>query len=192
MINSKIIRNTELLLNVNAYSKILSEKIFITPTDTIYGLSCNAGSNKLVKKLRKIKKTKQPFSIIVPSKQWILENCEVNELSKKWINKLPGPYTLVLRLKNKKAVPRHVYNKKDKTLGIRIPDHWISQVVSKLGFPIVTTSANISGGNYMTSLDDLNPEIEKKVDLVISVGLKKGNPSKVIRLVEDDEEILRS
>ena len=75
MISEKTIRKAELLANVQFYEKKLKEGIFIIPTDTVYGLSCNAKSPKLVENLRKIKKSKQPFSVIAPSKKWIYENC---------------------------------------------------------------------------------------------------------------------
>ena len=77
----------------------LIKSIFIYPTDTIYGIGCNAEESKLVEKIREIKnRDKKPFSIIAPSIKWILENCETTE---KEISKyLPGPYTLILKKKN--------------------------------------------------------------------------------------------
>ena len=100
-----------IVLNLDEYNihkKIildeLKKTVFVYPTDTIYGLGCNATDEKAVDKLRKIKNTKHPFSIIVPNKDWIYDNCTVNEEAEEWIRKLPGPYTLILRLKNKKAI----------------------------------------------------------------------------------------
>ena len=158
--------------------------VFIYPTDTIYGIGCHALDEKAVAKIRQLKeRPTNPFSIIVPSKEWIAENCLVKKEAKEWLNKLPGPYTLIMKLKNKKAIAKGV-TQGEETIGVRIPAHWFSNVVRKLGFPIVTTSANRSGKPFMTSLDDLDSKIKEGVDFIIYEGEKKGQPSKIVNLVE--------
>ncbi len=165
--------------------------IFIYPTDTIYGIGCDATNTRAVKWIREIKRRDaKPFSVIAPSKQWILKNCSVSAASKKWINKLPGPYTLILRLKNKKSIARAVNEGKD-TLGVRIPKHWISLVASQLNRPIVTTSANLSGKPFMTSLANLDKSIKKKVDLILYEGPKKARPSTLVDLTESRPVVIK-
>src|SRR3989344_6261161 len=164
--------------------RIKNGAVFIYPTDTIYGIGCNALDQKAVDKIRKLKeRPTNPFSIIVPSKEWISENCIVTKEGKEWFNKLPGPYTLIFKLKNKKAIAQSV-NADQETIGIRLPDHWFSEVVQELGFPIVTTSANRAARPFMTSLEDLDQTIEDNIDFIIYEGEKKGRPSKIINLVE--------
>jgi len=166
--------------------RIKNGAVFIYPTDTIYGIGCNALDEKAVNKIRKLKESHtSPFSII-PSKgrEWIAENCLITkEEVEEWIAKLPGPYTLILKLKNKKAIAKSV-NADEDTIGLRIPDHWFSKVIEELGFPIVTTSANRSARPFMTSLEDLDQVIEDNVDFIIYEGEKKGRPSKIVNLVE--------
>ena len=159
----------EILTKDDKYlDRIRKGEVFIYPTDTIYGIGCDATNFKAVERIRKIKlRDIKPFSVIVPSKEWILENCYAKNL-----DKLPGSYTLILKLKNK-CVSENVSKN---TLGVRIPDHWISEVVKELGFPIVTTSVNKSGEKPMTSLKDLDLE----VDFVIYEGEKKGKSSEII------------
>lgn len=180
----EILTKAELQLRFTEISKqIRTGAVFIYPTDTIYGLGCNALDEKAVAKIRKLKeRPANPFSIIVPSKGWIAENCMVTKEGKGWIGKLPGPYTLIFRLKNKDAIARSVHQGEE-TIGVRIPDHWFSEVVQKLGFPIVTTSANRSGKPFMTSLEDLDDSIKKGVDFIIYEGEKKGRPSKIVNVV---------
>ncbi|UCG94990.1 MAG: Sua5/YciO/YrdC/YwlC family protein, partial [archaeon] len=78
---------------------VLQGSVFIHPTDTIYGLGCDATRYNSVIRIRQIKQREQkPFSVIAPSKEWILENCVVGEAD---LTRLPGPYTLILKLKQK-------------------------------------------------------------------------------------------
>lgn len=160
---------------------ILDGSIFIYPTDTIYGIGCNALKPESVIKIRDIKeRTQNPFSVIVPSKQWIYDNCIVSEEAMQWVEKLPGPYTLILKVNNN-VVAKEV-NPKLNTLGIRIPNHWLSAFVSELDVPIVTTSANKTGNDFMTSLENLDFDIKSRVDFIIYEGEKHGKPSKIIDL----------
>ncbi len=165
--------------------------VFIHPTDTIYGIGGNAASLSVVKEIRDIKKrAKQPFSVIAPSKDWVMENCVVSKEAEKWLDKLPGPHTLILKLKNKDCVAKEVAPGLD-SLGIRIPNHWFSGAVKEMGFPVITTSANITNGDFMTALENLAPEIKKKVDFIIYEGEKQGRPSEIVDLTEGVKVIKR-
>jgi len=162
--------------------KISRGSIFIYPTDTIYGIGCNALRHEAVSKIREIKESyENPFSVIAPSKEWILENCHVNGKGKEWLDKLPGPLTMILKLKNKDCIVKEVNNGMD-TLGVRIPDNWFSKFVSWLEVPIITTSVNKSGNDFMTSIDNLDGGIKGSVDFVVYDGEKKSRPSKIVDL----------
>jgi len=191
-----IINKEEFLKSKRRYLERLGKEVFIYPTDTIYGLGCNATNEELVQKIRTLKKSSmQPFSIIAPSKKWVYDNCYVGEKEKPYVEKL-GQYidlngqehrfTLILKLKNKDAIAKNVNQGKD-TIGVRIPNNWFSEVVEKLKLPVVATSANSTGMNFMTSTDDLEPSIKNSVKLIIYEGTKTGKPSTIINLTEDIE-----
>lgn len=164
--------------------KIREGAIFIHPSDTIYGLGCNALNLKAVAKIRKLKQRQEtPFSIWVPSLQWITDHCVVDKITEQWIQKLPGPYTLILPIKKKGVLAENVIPGL-KAVGIRYPNHWFRKVVTEAGVPMVTTSANKTGKPFMTSIDDLDPEIEQGVEFMIYEGSKEARPSKIINLVE--------
>ena len=171
-------------------SLIENNPVFIYPTDTIYGIGCNAANKEAVGKIRDIKQRKtSPFSVIAPSKEWIDENCIVNDNARDWIKRLPGPYTLILKVK-KGCVAENVSLGFD-TLGVRIPDHWFSKFAAEMDMPIVTTSANKSGNDCMTSIEDLDNEIKSRVDFIVYEGEKKGSPSKIIDLTDDEKVVER-
>lgn len=171
--------------------EIRNGAIFIYPTDTIYGIGCDATNPKAVEKVRKAKqRDNKPYSVIAPSKEWIKKNCIAeNTQAKKWLNMLPGPFTLILKLKCHQCVAKNITG--NKALGVRIPDNWSSSIAKDLNRPIVTTSANLSGEAYMTSLDDLDENIKEKVDIIIYEGEKRGRPSTLVNLTEDKPAVVK-
>ncbi len=178
-----VIAKDEFLSGKEHYLKRISNgAVFIYPTDTIYGIGCDATNNEAVKRIREIKKRSEaPLSVAVPSKAWIKENCILSAEAMKWLNKLPGPYTLLLKLRNKNAVAAAVIPKTG-ILGVRMPDNWFSSVVAEIGVPVVSTSANITARKHMTSLSDLNGDVAKKVGFIIYEGKKEARPSTIVKL----------
>ncbi len=158
-------------------------EVFIYPTDTIYGLGCNALKSEAVAKIRLLKeRERKPFSVIAPSLAWIEENLEVSQQAREFIQEnLPGAFTILLKMKNENCVsPEVVKGGKPSVLGVRIPRHWFTQVVRKANVPFVTTSVNKSGGKFMTSIRDCDKTILANVDYVVYEGPKHGKPSTII------------
>ena len=167
--------------------RILDGQIFIYGTDTIYGIGCDATNGKAVAKLRGIKgRHKGPFSIIAPSKGWIEANCGSSEE----LDKLPGPYTIIMKLRNKDSIADEV-NPGRKTLGVRIPNHWFSAVAEEIGVPIVTTSVNKKDEPFMTSVEDIDEDIENHVDFMINEGQISGRPSTLIDLTKKKKKVTK-
>jgi len=164
-------------------ARIQEGVVFIYPTDTIYGIGCDATDPHAVTVLRRIKqRAEKPFSVIAPSKSWVLENCYVPD--KSWLDKLPGPYTLILKLKKKQVVCEEV-NLGSNTLGVRLLQHWTQEIPTLLGTPIVTTSANILNKDFMTNLHDLDEQVGNEVDFIIYEGEKKQRPSKIVDMTKE-------
>ena len=167
-------------------TKIKQGKIFIYPTDTIYGIGCDATNKESVTKIKNIKlrDKNKPLSIIAPSIYWINKNCIVDNkmLLKKY---LPGPYTLILKKKNKDFL-NHVSN--TDSLGIRIPNNKITNQIQKANLPFITTSVNLSGEPFAKSIKEIPEDIKSQVDEIIDIGELSGKPS---TLVINNKEIKR-
>lgn len=177
----------------NFLREISQGAVYIHPTDTIYGIGCDATNPDAVKSIRMAKQRySKPFSIIAPSKEWIMQCCIVDKKAEAWLKKLPGPYTFILKLKKgrEKCLANQTNPGMD-TIGVRIPDHWFASVASELGVPLVTTSANIVGKEFMTSLDNLDPAVAKHMNLIFYEGEKKARPSTLINLTKAKEEITK-
>jgi L-threonylcarbamoyladenylate synthase len=160
----------------NLAKEIFAGKIFIYPTDTIYGIGCNALDEKAVARIKEIKAREKdkPLSIIAPSINWINENCIVDVDLKKYF---PGPYTIILKKKN----PSFLYwVSNTDSLGIRIPDNDFCKRIQKSGVPFITTSVNLSGEPFATKIRDIREEIKNRADFIIDKGELNGEPSTLI------------
>jgi L-threonylcarbamoyladenylate synthase len=161
----------------------LKKEIFIYPTDTIYGIGCDAENKVLVKKIRVIKnRDNSPFSVIAPSINWILENCEADK--NQVMKYLPGPYTLILK-KKKKEFLSHV--SENEFLGVRIPNHEFTKILQKLEKPIITTSVNLKSEKPANKITEINPKIIEQIKIIINAGELSGKPSTLIK----GEEIIK-
>lgn len=164
--------------------KVLQGKIFIYPTDTLYGLGCNAMNLASVHKIREIKgRDNRPFSVIAPNFDWIYDNFLVDYNIKKY---LPGPYTLLLKKKDSEFM-KHVSS--NDRIGVRIPNHPFCFKIQKAQVPFITTSVNFSGQASALSLEEIPQEIKLQADEIIeNTDNMSGEPS---ILILDDGEIIR-
>ena len=182
----KIITKKQFLQNKKKYVDWIKEgAIFLYPTDTLYGIGCNAKKPGPVNAIREAKgREGGPFSVIAPSKEWIVDNCRVMG---RWLDKLPGAYTLIVPMK-KKCVSVAVSRK---GLGIRIPKNWFSSIVAEAGVPVVTTSVNKTGEKPIISLKKVPQDIKSYVDFAIDDGQIKGRPSKLIILTGKTAKVVK-
>ena len=162
------------------------------PTDTTYGIGCDIFNKRGIKKIYQIKKrdARKPFSFICADLSDAANYAHVSNFAFKIMKRhLPGPYTFVLEAT--RIVPGSVTTKQ-KTVGIRIPDDEIAlQIVRELGHPLITTSANLSGESPLHDPIEIDTTMGHILDVVIDGGIRYGDPSTVISLINDQVEILR-
>ena len=138
----------------------------IYPTETVYGLGADAFSEKAVRKVYKIKRrdSSQPLSIAVSSFEMLNKIAYIDPESLRIITELlPGPVTVLLR---KKDVVPEVLTAASEVVGVRFPDNEIAIRIIKETGPITATSANVSGRNPPTCVE----EVEIKADIIINGG----------------------
>ena len=165
-----------------ALAAITAGGIVIYPTDTLYGMGCDAANAAAVEKLRALKQrdSKKPLSIIVSDFPMLLQYCGVSQAQEEIMHKLlPGPYTFILPLK------QHMPVSETLEVGVRVPEHAFMRAVSKsAGAPIVSTSANLSGEKEASEPSGVAREIADGADLFIDDGkCKYSQGSTVIDLI---------
>jgi tRNA threonylcarbamoyl adenosine modification protein (Sua5/YciO/YrdC/YwlC family) len=169
--------------------------IIIYPTDTVYAIGCDITNNKAIQRIAKLKGTtaeKGNFSLICNSLSNLSEYAKVDNSSFKVMKKnLPGAFTFILPASNN--VPK-LFKSKKKTVGIRVPDHYIPlRIVEELGNPIMTTSINDPDEviEYTTDPELIQEKYDKKVDLIIDRGYGNNTASTIIDCTNGDFEIIR-
>lgn len=169
--------------------------IIIYPTDTIYAIGCDITNNKAIQRIAKLKginAEQANFSLICSSLSNLAEYARVDNLTFKMMKKnLPGAFTFILPASNN--VPK-LFKSKKKTVGIRVPDHYIPlRIVEELGNPIMTTSIHDPDEviEYTTDPELIHEKYSKTVDLVIDGGFGKNTASTIIDCTTTEFEIIR-
>ncbi len=169
----------------------------VYPTDTIYGLGCNALDYKAVETVYRIKDRplEKPLSIIARNIDWVKELAVVPTKLEPILQKLwPGAITVILPKKS--SIPSVVTGGSD-SVGIRVPDfEFTEKLLGKFGYPIVSTSANMAGSDtdswkISAVIEDFKPRMWQP-DLVLDAGdLHRSAPSTVIDFTAIKPKILR-
>lgn len=161
--------------------------VILYPTDTVWGIGCDATNPEAVAKIYEIKKREDSKSLVLLASDMDMI-CryvkEVPEMAIQLVEVNDKPMTIIYpgavagEKGNMKAC-RHclAFNTvaEDGTVGIRVPMmDFCTQLVAKLGRPIVSTSANISGETTPKNYAEISEEIKSAVDHVVEPSLEKG------------------
>lgn len=152
--------------------------IILYPTDTVWGIGCDATNAEAVERIYRLKRSENKKSMLVL--------CGSTDMAVRYVNKAPGiafevmematsPLTAILPGASGLAanlIPE------EGTLGVRIPDHaFCQQLLHRLRRPVVSTSANISGETTPVGLQDVSREIIDGVDYVVNPRFE-GKPTR--------------
>lgn len=184
-------KNPEVNAEVHKANEVLQNGgIILYPTDTVWGIGCDATNPEAIVKIYKLKQRAETQSMIclvngekmiysifkdIPEVAW-----QIMDLSEK-------PTTLILD-KPRNVAPNIVAT--DDTLGIRlVKEPFCFKLMERMKKPLVSTSANISGQPTPKSFKEISPEIIKGVDYVVNLNHEKicDKPSTIIKLSLDNQ-----
>ncbi|MGE4346556.1 MAG: L-threonylcarbamoyladenylate synthase [Flavobacteriaceae bacterium] len=173
-----------------AFEVIKNGGIILYPTDTVWGIGCDATNPNAIKKIFALKKRAESKSMIALVSgdrmlyqvfDKIPENAfQIWDLSEK-------PTTLILD--NPKNIAKEIIAE-DNSVGIRIvKEPFCFNLMERMKKPLVSTSANLSGEATPKSFSEINPEIIKGVDYVVNLhqNTKMNKPSTIIKLTLDNK-----
>ncbi len=170
-------------LDIKKAIQVLTEGgVIICPTEGIYGFSCIANNLDAVKRIIEIKKRDNNKGLILVSDsiEKVKNLIDIDKIPKKSLDLMhelwPGHHTFVVPC-NSNVDPLLTGNRN--TIAIRISNfHVLSSLCKDLPYPIVSTSANISGHDPLTTIDMLEKEFGDVVDYILKKncqGLKKSS-----------------
>ena len=174
----------------NAYEIIKEGGIILYPTDTVWGIGCDATNPDAVSKIYKLKqRTETQRMIVLMNGEKMMYNVFKNIPEVAWqiIDLSEKPTTLILD--NPRNVAANIISA-DQSLGIRIvKEPFCYKLMEKMKKPLVSTSANISGKPTPIAFKDISPKIIKGVDYVVNLHREKigGKPSTIIKLTNDSQ-----
>jgi tRNA threonylcarbamoyl adenosine modification protein (Sua5/YciO/YrdC/YwlC family) len=186
-------QNPQLRLIKQVAATLNDGGVIAYPTDTVYGFGCSLYNKKGIERIYLIKRSEKnrPFSFICADLKDISLYTKVSNYAYKTMKRfLPGPYTFILE--GTKLVPKIMLTKRS-TAGIRVPDNQIClSLVKELGHPIITTSAQLPGGEVFYDPGEIERKVGHALDAVIDGGMLVSEPSSVIDLTEDQPKVLRA
>lgn len=172
-------------------------KIILYPTDTIWGIGCDATNSKAVQKIFKLKGRKESKSMIL-----LLDNVDklknyvenVPPIAYELIENAQSPLTVVYY--GAKKIAKNLISE-DGSIAIRIVNgEYCAEVIKRLGKPIVSTSANLSEQPSPKHFEEISGEIKEGVNYVVDVfrnKIRSMKPSTIIRIEKNGTfEVLRS
>ena len=177
----------------NALEVLRSGGIILYPTDTVWGIGCDATNPEAVAKIYEIKRREDSKSLVLLASDMDMI-CryvkEVPEMAIQLVEVNDKPMTIIYpdALAGERPTPDGVMPKADRhclafntvaedgTVGIRIPMmDFCQQLVAKLGRPLVSTSANISGEATPKKYAEISQEIKDAVDHIVDPSLERGS-----------------
>lgn len=168
----------------NALEVLSNGGIILYPSDTIWGIGCDATNDKAVKKIYELKKR-------VKSKALIILIAEYANMYKLLDQVSPNAYRYMHESKpttvifdNIKNISNHVLAE-DGSAAVRlVKDKFCENIILKLGQPLVSTSANLSGGENPKKFSDINMKLKDNVDYIVNLRREEimDTPSSIIKL----------
>jgi L-threonylcarbamoyladenylate synthase len=171
-------------------AQLQSGNTILYPTDTVWGLGCDATNPEAVQKIYALKNREESKALIcLVSDTRMLERFieEIPEVAYDLLEATDKPTTIIYD--NPVGIAKNLVAS-DNTLAIRIPDdEFCQKLIRKFKRPIVSTSANISGQPTAKSFAEISNEIKNGVDYIVNVkdDKKAVKPSTIIQLRTNGE-----
>lgn len=165
------------------------------PTDSSYAFGCHIGDKNAIDRIHRIRRTdkKHNFTLVCADLSEISVYARVDNWAYRMLKSMtPGPYTFVLPAT--REVPKRLQNPKRRTIGLRVPDHRLVQVMlAELGEPIMSSTLSLPGESMpLTDPLEIEERIGHQIEAIIDAGPAGIEPTTVLDLSGGSVEILRA
>lgn len=161
--------------------RLTAGQVAIFPTDTLYGLTADARRKDAVERVLELKRRRTPVSCIPHSLEWArqLVAPEYRVRFDQNVERYFGSYT-TLWPSNQETLHAHPLVQTPELVGMRWPNHWITEFARQGELPLTTTSVNLTGHPPMRSLESLAPSIKDGIDFLVYEGPLEGKASTIV------------
>src|SRR3954447_5031032 len=168
--------------------------LIVYPTDTVYALGCRIGNKAGLDRIREIRHLGDAhhFSLVCRDFAQLGQFVQINNAVFRSVKAAtPGPYTFILPAT--REVPRRLLHPRKKTVGVRIPEHAVTQaILAELGEPLLSSTLLLPGEEEpLTQGWEIKERLDHSLDAVIDSGECGTVPTTVIDLSGGEPEILR-
>ena len=164
------------------------------PTDSSYALGWSMGDKAALDQVRRIRRTEtdHDFTLVCRDLSEIATYARVDNSAYRLLKALtPGPYTFILRATSE--LPKRLQDAKRKSIGIRVPENRITQVLLEtVGKPIMSSTLLLPDEDLpLTDPEDIADRIGSQVELILDGGAGGLQPTTVLDLTGGDVKIVR-
>ena len=167
-----------------SYKTLKKGGIILYPTDTIWGIGCDATNKEAVKKIYSLKKRSKNKALIILIAEYTNLYKLIDKVSPNAHKEMNNEQPTTVIFNNVKNVSKEILAE-DGSAAIRLAnDNFCQRLIIKLGQPIVSTSANISGGPNPDIFSDINNELIENVDYIVNLRQDEimNKPSSIIKI----------
>lgn len=169
-------------------------RVVAIPTDSSYALVCHLDDKSAVDAMRRIRGVDDRHHLTLLCRD-LSELANYARVDNKQYRLLklgtPGPFTFILDAT--KEVPRRVSHPSRRTIGLRVPDHRVTQaLLAQLGQPVLATTLILPGQDEpMNEAHDIREALQKQIDAVVDAGACPMAPTTVVDLSQGEAQVLR-
>lgn len=180
---------------ISQVSQLLrDDALIVYPTDSCYALGCQLGNRAGLDRIRAIRQLddKHHFTLVCADFSQLGQLVQIDNAVFRLIKSTtPGRYTFILPAT--KEVPRRVLHPKKRTIGVRIPDHVVTQaLLAEVGEPLLSSTLLLPGEEQpMTQGWEIKDTLDASVDAVLDSGDCGSEPTTVVDLSLGEPEIIR-
>jgi len=169
--------------------------VLVYPTDSCYALGCLLGDKTAMERIRRIRQAGKDhnYTLVCRDLSEIATYARVENPTYRLLRAYtPGPYTFILRAT--REVPRRLQHPRQRTIGIRVPDHAVAHaLLAELGEPLMSSTLIMPGEDVpLTDPEEMRARLEHQVELVIDGGPCGFEPTTVVDLSGDAPRLLRT
>jgi tRNA threonylcarbamoyl adenosine modification protein (Sua5/YciO/YrdC/YwlC family) len=188
-------RNPQQRLIRQAVAIVRAGGLIVYPTDSCYALGCHIGDKDALERIRRIRNADRHhhFTLVCRDLSEIARYARVDNAQYRFLRAhTPGPFTFLLAAT--RETPRRLQNPRRRTIGIRVPDHPVPQLLlAELGEPLMSSTLLLPGDPQpLTNAHEIRDRLQHEVEVVLDGGDCGIEPTTVIDLTVDPPVVVRS